>query len=113
MPFLAELLTGSNLGNAGEQSASNYEDPSFASLYFIRQSTRGDERQAECAESFQTANRAYPTQHSQSSPSIPAALNTLADPAKEQQQADEESSFMERGVNISPPRNPSNKFVSV
>lgn len=110
VPFLAELLTGSNLGNTGEQSASSYDyDDPISSFHFIRQSTLGEERQAECAENSQTANRVYPAQHSQSSPSIPAALNTLVDSNKEVAVADEESSFMDRGVNISPPRQPSNK----
>jgi len=36
---LAELLTGSNLGN--ETPASSCYDPSFSSLYFIRQNTVG------------------------------------------------------------------------
>ncbi|CAK5023920.1 unnamed protein product [Meloidogyne enterolobii] len=130
VPFLAELLTCSTVG--GEQPSNSETSTNLASLHFISsQTAQADEHltefSPECSSidaniansintSAKTPRSIYnPTQHSHSSPSIPSALNALANTAgielKEKEINEDENvleqkhQLQQQNVNTSPQRN--------
>ncbi|KAL7073531.1 hypothetical protein ACQ4LE_007544 [Meloidogyne hapla] len=127
VPFLAELLTGSAVGS--EQPSNSEISTNLTSLHFISgQTAQADEHltefSPECSSidanianaintSAKTSRGIYhPTQHSHSSPSIPSALNALANAAgielKEKEQNEDENVIEQRqqqqNINTSPQR---------